>query len=275
MLLSSRSRAYAHAIKDALTGKKPIASQSESLGLTPEASINTLGELHTLNIADGMTPVGRKLIAESPYASVDNGTQGCLGYLYSAQWPDDEGELPVVRTHGSTRLRIEPKLILRFSDAPDPGAGIDGFIDAIDAIAMGAELLLLPFDNASWRFEDKICANGFSKGIHAGELKTLSRSSKRNFSMLLEHSTFSLSRTNGMNSAMVGFTPGHKSALSSIASLYELLRQRGELERRPIAKGDVVALNALCAAQPVSAGDEWISVLTCLDLPSLRIRFSK
>lgn len=275
MLLSSRSRAYAHAIKDALAGKKPIAPQSESLGLTPEASINTLGELHTLNIADGMTSVGRKLIAESPYASCDEGSHGCLGFLYSAQWPDDEGELPVVRTHGSTRLLVEPKLVLRFSEAPDPGAGIDGFLDAIHAIAIGAEVLLRPFDKTSWRFEDRICANGFGKSIHIGELKTLSRSSKRNFSMLLQHSTFSLSRTSGVNASMVEFTPGHKAPLSSIASLYELVRQNSDLESRPIAEGDLVALNALCAAQPVSAGDEWICVLSCLDLPSLRIRFSK
>ena len=275
MLLSSRSRDYAHAIKDALAGKKAIAPQAGSLGLTAETSVKTLRELHTLHIAEGISPVGRKIIAESPHAPACHEDQSCLGYLYSAQSPDDEGELPVVRTQGSARLRIEPKLVLRFADAPDTDAGLDGFLDAIDAIAMGAEVLAQAFDGSSWRFEDKICANGFSKTLLVGDLKTLSRSSKKNFSVLLEHSNFSLNRRSGPNWTVVDYTPGFHTSQSSIASLYQIVQRQLAMDAKPIAKGDLVVLNALCAAHPVAAGDEWVCVATGLDLPSLRVRFGK
>lgn len=275
MLLSSRSRDYAHALKDALAGRKAIAPQAASLGLTAETSVKTLRELHTLHIADGMSTVGRKIIAASPRALPGQEEQSCLGYLYSAQMPDDEDELPVVRTHGSARLMIEPKLALRFAEAPDPGAGVDGFLDAIDAIAMSAEVLMRTFDGSSWRFEDKICANGFSKTLLVGDLKTLSRSSKKNFSVLLEHSNFSLNRKSGPNWTVVDYTPGHQTSQSSIASLVQMVQRQVDIDDKPIAKGDLVVLNAVCAAHPVAAGEEWVCVSTGLDLPSLRVRFSK
>lgn len=275
MLFSSRSRAYAHALKESYYGGRTLAPQASALGLTPESSVKTLNELHTMLIAEGVNTVGRKLIADSHRADSDNTDEACLGYLYRAQFANEEGELAPIRTHGSTRLRLEPKLVVRFAKAPDMAAGFEGFIDAIDAIAMAAELQQLPFADASWRFEDKICANGFSKIILSGELKTLSLSSKQHFSQLLDMSNFSVSRTSAAGSLLVDYTPGYKTVLSSIGDLY-LLMQRGHdsTSGTGISAGDLVALNAICPAQPVAAGEEWICVPTGFDLGSLRIRFT-
>lgn len=276
MLLSSRSLAYAHAIKGALAGNRGITPQAASIGLTTETGTKTLSELHSLYVAEGVVTVGRKVIAESTGAAPHALERCALGYLYDLQFPDERGELPVIRTQGSTRLRLEPKLVLRFAEEPDLTSGFDAFIESIDAIAIGAELLLLPFASQSWVLEDKICANGFSKGVLSGELKTLSRSSKKNFSLLLNHSTFSLSRISTSASALLDFAPGHRTSLSSIVELYQLLQQQGKRSASTmIPKSGVVALNAVCKAQPVSAGDEWLCVATGLDLPSVSIRFSK
>lgn len=274
MLLSSRSLAYAHALKNALSGKRGITPQAATLGLTPEAGLKTLNDLHSLYVAEGVATVGRKMIAQSLSAAAQPLESACLGYLYGVQFPDERGELPVVRTLGSARLRLEPKLVLRFANEPDLASGFDAFMESIDAIAMGAELLLLPFENKNWVFEDKLCANGFSKAIMVGELKTLSRRSKKNFSLLLDHSTFSLSRNNAVGSVLLDHAPGHSTSLSSIAELYQLLLQRYEKSASTtITTSGLVALNAVCQAHPVLAGDEWVCVSTGLDLPSLRIRF--
>jgi hypothetical protein len=271
MLLSSRSRAYAHALKEAYSGRKTVAPQASALGLTPETSVKTLNELHTMFIADGINPVGRKLIADSAITDPD---QACLGYLYEAQFADEEGELAAIRTHGSTRLRLEPKLILRFADAPDMTAGFERFIETIDAIAMAAELQHLPYTDAGWKFEDKICANGFSKIILSTELKTLSLSTKKNFSCLLDHSSFSFSRTSASGSVLVDYMPGHKTTLSSIGELYQMMLQHSlSSPGATVARGDLIALNAVCPEQPVAAGEEWVCVSTGLDLDTLRIRF--
>jgi 2-keto-4-pentenoate hydratase len=275
MLFSSRSLAYAHALKEAQLSRKTMAPQASTLGLTPQTSVRTLNELHTFFVADGVTAVGRKLIAESPRAQAGSVDNACLGYLYNAQFANDDEEHAPIRTHGSTRLRLEPKLVLRFAAAPELSCGFEDFIAAIDAIAIAAELQLLPYTDASWRFEDKICANGFSKTIVVGELKTLSRNSKRNFSELLNHSSFSFSRTSASGSALIDFTPGHRTALSSIAELYRVMQQQNLSMPGTtlIGRGDLVALNAVCHPQPVVAGDEWVCVSTGLDLDSLRIRF--
>ncbi len=275
MLFTSRSLAYAHALKEAQLSRKTLAPQASSLGLTPETSVRTLNELHTFFVADGVTALGRKLIAKSPRAEDGNADNACLGYLYNARFADDDEEHAPIRTHGSTRLRLEPKLVLRFAAAPAMSSDFESFIAAIDAIAFAAELQLLPYADASWRFEDKICANGFSKTLVVGELKTLSQSSKRNFSELLDHSSFSFSRTSSTGSALIDYTPGHSTALSSIAELYRVMQQQSLSMPGTtlIGKGELVALNAVCHPQPVAAGDEWVCVSTGLDLDSLRIRF--
>jgi hypothetical protein len=275
MLFSSRSRTYAHALKEAYSGRKTVAPQAAALGLTPESSVKTLNELHTMFIAEGMNPVGRKLIADSLGTDIDLADQACLGYVYRAQFANEEGELAPIRTHGSTRLRLEPKLILRFAVAPKVSDSFEAFIEAIDAIAMGAELQLLPYADASWQFEDKICANGFGKTLLSGELKTLSLSSKMHFSQLLDLSTFSFSRSSASGSLLVDYTPGHKTALSSIGDLYRLMQRYDDSSIvNAITAGDLVALNAVCPSQPVAAGEEWVCVSTGFDLGSLRIRFT-
>jgi 2-keto-4-pentenoate hydratase len=275
MLFSSRSLAYAHALKEAHLSRKTVAPQAAALGLTPETSARTLNELHTFFVADGLSAVGRKLIAESPCTPTGSADNAGLGYLYNAKFVDDEGEHAPIRTRGSTRLRLEPKLVLRFAVAPDMAAGFETFMAAIDAIAIAAELQQLPYADTSWRFEDKICANGFSKTLVIGELKTLSQHSKKNFSALLDHSSFSFSRTSASGSALVDYTPGHRTALSSIAELYRVMQQQSlNMPGTLVGKGDLVALNAVCHSQPVAAGEEWVCVSTGLDLDSLRIRFT-
>ena len=276
MLFSSRSRAYAYALKEAQASRKAVTPQAHKLGLTPESSFQTLEDLHTFYVAEGVSSVGRKIITGSPHAKPDNPDQACLGYLYRVEFAGEDGELPPFRTHGSARFRLEPKLMLRFAEAPEIDAGLDAFIAAIDAIALSVELQLVPFADASWRFEDEVCANGFSKTLISGEMKTLSRSSKQNFSQLLEHSNFSVSRMTAAGSTLVDYMPGRKTSMSSIAELHELLQRQQHAGLSPaFSKGDFLALNAVSHPQPVAAGDEWVCVSTGFELDSLRIRFTK
>lgn len=276
MLYSSRLRSYAHALREAQTRRKAISSKARALGLTAESSIKALDDLHTLHIAEGLPAVGRKLIADSSGADSQHVDNAYLGYLYQLEFAEEDADPPVFRTHGSSRFRLEPKLMLRFAHSPDLDNGLDAFVDAIDAMALSAELQFMPFAEGSWCFEDKICANGFGTRLIAGEMKTLSRSSKRNFDQLLNLSSFSLSRVSAAGSALVSYQLGHQTRLSSIAALYALLKHRQPTDAgSPIAEGQVVALDAVCDAQPVAAGEEWVCVSTGFDLGSLRISFTK
>jgi 2-keto-4-pentenoate hydratase len=276
MLFSSRSRAYAYALKEAQASRKAVAPQAHKLGLTPESSCQTLEDLHTFYVAEGVASVGRKIITGSPHAKAENLDHACLGYLYRVEFAGEDGELPAVRTHGSTRFRLEPKLMLRFAEVPQIDAGLDAFIAAIDAIALSVELQLVPFADASWRFEDEVCANGFSKTLISGEMKTLSRSSKQNFSQLLDLSNFSVSRTTATGSTLVDYMSGRQTSMSSIVELHELIQRQQRAGLAPaVAQGDFVALNAVSRPQSVTAGDEWVCVSTGFELDSLRIRFVK
>ena len=216
MLQSSKLHSYAHAIKAVDSTRRAIASQSTTLGLTLESAMQTCDALHMLNTADGLDSVGRKVIAESTSRRALDNPQACLGHHYASRTVHLQDDEIILSTQNSTRLFLEPKLVLKFSQTPDPATSLEQFTQMFESVALGIEILKVPFKGDAWSFEDKVCSNGMGHLLVIGEAKTLSEKRKRNFSNVVNHATFSLNRVTDVGSHLLTYANGSDIGMSSI-----------------------------------------------------------
>ena len=275
MLLSSKLTSYAHSIKNVHANGRRISAKSQALSLSINTSVNTLNTLHMLNIADGLEPVGRRIIAQSSEKAADPIQSAVLGYVYKSRFCESLNNKELVTTKHADRLLIEPKLAIRLGNTPDKSCSFEEFFLSFNAIAMGLDVTLVPFKE-DWHYEDKICANGFDSQLILGVSKTLSRESKRNLTSIINQSTFSISKISASQSTIMSYSLGHQAAVTTIADLYEVFRKHcEEFETTPLAKGDWVALNALTKPISIENDDELVFVANGLDLDAVRVKFTK
>ena len=276
MLQSSKLHSYAHAIKAVDSTRRVITPQSSTLGLTLESAMQTCDALHMLNTADGLDSVGRKVIAESTSRRTLDNPQACLGHHYASRTVYLQDDEIILSTQNSTRLFLEPKLVLRFSQTPDSATSLEQFTQMFESVALGIEILKAPFKGDAWSFEDKVCSNGMGIMLVIGEAKTLSEKRKRNFSNVVGHATFSLNRVSKQSSQLVCFASGRDAVMSSISDLYEIFQRQWQIDGcSPFHQNDLISLNALCAPVKISAGDEYVCVASGIDLESVRIRLTQ
>ncbi len=276
MLHSSKLHSYAHAINAVDLTRRVISPQSSTLGLTLESAMQTCDALHMLNTADGLDSVGRKVIAESTSKRALGNPQACLGYHYASRTVNLQDDEIILNTQNSTRLFLEPKLVLKFSQIPDTFISLEQFTQMFESVALGIEILKVPFKGDAWSFEDKVCSNGMSHLLVIGEAKTLSEKRKRNFSNVVSHATFSLNRVSKLSSQLLNFASVRDSVMSSISDLYEIFQRQWQIDGcSPFHQNDLISLNALCAPVKISAGDEYVCVASGIDLESVRIRLTQ
>lgn len=275
MLLSSKLLSYAHSIKNAHTNGSRILAKSLPLNLSIDTSVNTLNTLHMLNIADGLEPVGRKIIAQSTEKNSDPIQSAVLGYVYKSRFCESVDNKEIINAKLTNRILVEPKIAIQLGKTPERSCSFEEFFQSFSAVALAIEVTLVPFKN-EWQYEDKICANGFDSKLILGVPKTLSSNSKRNFTALINQSSFSLSKINPVSSQIMSYSLGHQAAVTTIADLYEVFKKHGEeYETTPTSKGDWVALNALTKPISIETSDELVFVANGLDLDSIRIKFNK
>jgi 2-keto-4-pentenoate hydratase len=275
MLQSSKLHSYAHAIKAVESTRRVIAPQASTLGLTLESAIETQAALHMLYTADGLDSVGRKVIAESTSRRALDNPKACLGHHYASRTVHLQDDEIILSTQNSTRLFLEPKLVLKFSQTPDTSTSLEQFTQMFESVALGIEILKAPFKGDAWSFEDKICSNGMGHMLVIGEAKTLSEKRKRNFSDVLNHATFSLNKVSKQTSQLLSFASGRNSVMSSISELYEVFLRHLEIDQcSPFHQNDLISLNALCAPIKATSGDEYICVASGIDLVSVRARLA-
>ena len=274
MLLSSKLHSYAHAIKAVDSTRQAIAPQASTLGLTLETAMQTLDALHTLNIANGLDPVGRKVISESSTRGSIDQTRVCLGHHYADQTLYVEDEELVLKTRNSSRLFLHPKLVLKISQSPDISTSLEEFTQMFESAALAIEILQVPFKGTAWTFEDRVCSNGMGHQLAIGEERTLSEKRKRNFSDVVNHAMFSLNRVRKDGSQLINYASGSNVAISSISELYEVFQRQCQIDGcSPFRQHDLISLNSICPPVKVNAGEAYACVSSGIDLGSIRIRF--
>lgn len=274
MLRVSKSNAYVKNLNRAIADDKTLFPLAGPLGLSPETAMAGLESLHSVMVASGSERVGRKLIHSKPASHDAEHETPCFGYLYEHVLAHCTDGVVEIEAPQNNPIRVAPVLVVRVSGSPTAQSSYEQFVDVCDAVAMGLEILAIPFANDHWTDEDVICANGFNFKLALGEMKGLSRASRRNFDDIIAHSCFGFSCIERAGAQLRGFCAGSRSFSTSLRQLYQACqRYQRDTGEFPISEGDLVVFQPLCEPMAGSTGEEWVCSSAGILLEELRVRF--
>jgi 2-keto-4-pentenoate hydratase len=272
MLHTSRLLSYAHLIQAAQARRGLLEPQARQLGLNSEEAERVLETLHTLSVADGCQLVGRKMIPVSPQEPNVQSGLPTLGYLYEHSLAHAEDNAACIKLRSVKQVHVEPKLVFSLGSTPEQGDSLETFLQRFDSVALALEFLQNPFKGEAWTDEDKVCANGFHSKLLIGEARTMSHKSRTVFDQLVSHSSMTLNVIDQQGSHIVGFGVGRDNVDKSLQQAYALHQRHIESkEESPFAKGQYLAMGGWLPSKQIAAGQEWVVVVSGVELPSLRV----
>ena len=272
MLHTSRLLSYAHLLHSGQDKRALLDPQAQQIGLNREESEQVLETLHTLGVADGWQLVGRKMITEGGRDQCGASAVPSLGYLYQHSTVYAEGNAAELKLRATKPLMVEPKLIFGLGSTPVADDTLHSFLQRFDSVALALEILQNPFKGADWTPEDKVCANGFHSKLVVGEARTLSQQSRAMFDQIISNTTMTLNVVNREGAHIVGFGIGRDNVDQSLQHAYEL--HRAHVDRRrasPFAQGQCLAIGGWLPSKSMTVGQEWVAVVSGIELPSLRV----
>jgi len=276
MLLASKISSYVKSVHTAIMDDKSILPLADSLGLSIESATIGLESGYDSLIASGCTPVGRKLIHSQIATQEADLATASFGYLYDQDLLYSDGTYCDIRLPKKNQVSVAPMLVVRLSGDPSSATTFEKFSEMVDAVASGFEILSIPFKEKSWKREDVICANGFGYKQVLGEMRGLSRASRKNIDEIMSCSAFSFSCVDKNGSRIRGYSSGRSSEGTSLRKLHAALRCSERMTGRfPIHDGDLLALTSLCDPMEGFVGEEWVFSTNGIQLSELRARLVK
>jgi 2-keto-4-pentenoate hydratase len=272
MLHTSRLLSYAHLIQASQARRGLLEPQATQLGLTGEEAERVLETLHTLSVADGSRLVGRKMIPVSPQDPSAQSGVPSLGYLYKHSMVDAEDNAACIKLRSVKQVHVEPKLLFSLGSAPEHGDSLETFLHRFDSVALALELLQNPFKGEAWTAEDKVCANGFHSKLVIGEARTLSSKSRTVFDQLVSNAGMTLNVIDSQGAQIVGFGLGRDNVDKSLQHAYALHQRQIESKgESPFVQGQWLAMGGWLPSKQIATGQEWVAVVSGVELPSLRV----
>lgn len=161
--------------------------------------------------------------------------------------------------------RIEPEVVLRLGQVPEPGMGAAELAACIDAVAPGFEIVQSPYAGWKFRAPDTVAAFGMHGALVTGEwvAATPERLGElADFTAMLEQGHAIIDR--GRSADVLGGGP-----MAALAHLVAVLA--ADPGAAPLAAGEVITTGTLTGAWPVAPGQVW-RMETGLDwLPALEL----
>jgi 2-keto-4-pentenoate hydratase len=272
MLHTSRLLSYAHLIQAAQARRGSLHPQAAELGLNGAEADCVLETLHTLSVADGARLVGRKMI---PISQQDLSAQSgvpSLGYLYEQSMLHAEDNAACIKLRSVKQVQVEPKLVFSLGSTPEQGDSLEAFLHRFDSVALALEFLQNPFKGEAWTPEDKVCANGFHSKLLIGEARTISHKSRAVFDQTVSNSAMTLNVIDQQGAQIVGFGLGRDKVDKSLQHAYALHQRHIESKgESPFAQGQCLAMGAWLPSKQIATGQEWVVVVSGVELPSLRV----
>lgn len=272
MLHTSRLLSYAHLIQASHGARTLMEPQARSIGLNGADSELVLETLHTLGVAEGWRSIGRKMIRTDGLQADPVAATAALGYLYEHSTVYAEENAASLKLRATKPLQVEPKLVFGLASTPEPADSLQQFLQRFDSVALALELLQNPFKGESWTSEDRVCANGFHTKLVLGQPRTLSHKSRAVFDQIISNAVMTLNVVDRDGARIVGFGLGRDYVDQSLQQAYDLHRQRVDLVgQSPFEQGQRIAMGGWLLSQPITLGQEWVVVVSGIDLPSLRV----
>ena len=155
MLMSTQANRYAHRLLDARAGSVTIPPFSSEGSLSPADGYDIARRILEIRIAQGETPVGRKIGFSNRKIAAKYGINTpsddlIWGTMFDTTVRYAEDNHGVQCLKGAMQPRIEPEIVFKLARAPAPDATIDEVADCIEWMAHGFEIDVCPFPG--WKF---------------------------------------------------------------------------------------------------------------------------
>ena len=235
-------------------------------GLSPAAGYAAARALHEHRVAQGWTPVGRKIGFTNRTLWARYGVHEPMwGTVYDRTLLFSDRSFCSVSLTGLVQPRIEPEICFKLKSSPGP----DRLLESIEWIAHSIEIVQC--HHPAWKVTLSDCTadNGLHGRLVVGTPVPLEKAPHLMerlpaLEARLLRSGKLVDRGTGAN--VLG------SPLLSLGHLVELLASQPGAP--PLAAGEIVTTGVLTDAHPVSPGETWSTEITGLPLPGLRVTFT-
>ncbi|MFZ6844073.1 2-keto-4-pentenoate hydratase [Undibacterium sp. RuTC16W] len=276
MLMSSQADRYARQFLEARASAQTLAPISSHSELSIADAYDISKSLDNIRIAEGETPVGRK-----------------LGFTNRTLWPK-YGEKEAIHAPiwttlfdttvryldgahvnqsltGAVQPRVEPEVVFKLGRTPAIDASLDELADCLEWMAHGLEIVVSPYPD--WKFEaaDAIAALGLHGTLLIGEPRMLSSASRHHLGDMLANASVSLSCDGSLLGAGFGSNV-LDSPLHAIWHLHQLLKTQPQFS--PLRAGEIITTGTWTDAYPVSPGQTWFTAFSGITLAGLSVSFA-
>jgi 2-keto-4-pentenoate hydratase len=275
MLMSTQASRYAHQLLDmrAQGQQMPLLSLEGPLSLAD--SYDIAKSVHDIRVAQGETPVGRKIDFVNRtlwfrYGVTEPISAPIWGMLFDSTVRYAEENRGIQSLVGAVQPRIEPEIVFKLNQTPAPDASLEELADCIEWMAHAFEIVTCPF--TEWRFEavDAIAAFGLHGALIIGEPRVLSSATRRHLTEVLGNASVSLSCDGVLRGAGFG-SDLLDSPVHALWHLHQLLKNQTEF--KPLTAGEIITTGTWTDSYPIEAGQTWTSAFSGIILPSLTVSF--
>lgn len=280
MLMSTMANRYAHALLKARSGGTLHPLLTAETELTQDDAYDIARCVLNIRIANGETPVGRKIAFSNRRLQARYGRSGpIVAPLWTTLYDSTvEYAMDNVATHSLTKAaqpRLEPQLVFKLGRTPAATASVEELAESLEWMAHGFEIAVSPF--RQWEFDaaDAIAAFGLHRKLIVGEPRMLSRQGRRTLPEVLGGASLSVSRLVAGTSGICAAGFGSDLMDSPLHALHALHRQLQEQTGfSPLRAGEIIATGSWTEPLPVKRGEVYVSAFAQLNLPGLRLAFT-
>ncbi len=302
MLMTTKANRYAHALIKARAGGTLHPLLTDDGKLTLDDGYDIARSLLNIRIANGETPVGRRIGFSNERVRQRYGKSGPITTPIWSTLFDSSVEYAMdnhaLHSLSKSQLpRIEPHLVFKLARTPDADCTLLELADCLEWMAHGLEVVVSPYK--AWAFDapDAVAAFGLSRKLIVGEPRMLSRQGRHQLPDVLAAATLSLSKMTAADSGIAGAGLGRELMGSPLHALHALhrelhqpagMRENAEPDEAPqlsrteqqlsgfgpLQAGEVIATGSWTDAMPVKRGEVWASAFAQLNLPGLSLSFS-
>ena len=280
MLMSTKANRYAHALMKARAGGTLHPRLTDEGKLTLDDAYDIARSLLNIRIANGETPIGRRIGFSSDRVRARYGkTEAIAAPIWSTLFDSSvDYAMENDALHSLSKAqqpRIEPHLVFKLARTPAAGATLLELADCLEWMAHGLEVVVSPYKG--WEFDatDAIAAFGLSRKLIVGEPRMLSRQGRHHLPDVLAAATLSLSKMTADDSLLAAAGCGRDlmgSPLHALHAVHQQLHQQPGFT--PLQAGEIIATGSWTDALPVKRGEVWASAFAQLNLPGLSLSFS-
>jgi len=237
--------------------------------LTPGEGYDAAAALHRYRVANGWTPLGRKIGFTNRTIWPRYGVyEPIWGTVYDRTLTRATADHAVVPLEGLVNPRIEPEICFALKSAPRD-ASQAALLEAIDWVAHSIEIVQSRF--AGWKFKlaDCTAANGLHGHLVVGSpvpLRRLPQLAAALPALEVELLKEGVPVDRGVGANVLD------SPLLALGHLVGVLAGRSDVAA--LAPGEIISTGTITDAHPVRAGETWSTRLRGLPLPGLTVRFT-